>query len=150
MAIKTSTLSPRLVIKGAAQALEFYREVFGAELTDRFDDQDGGIVHAGLRIGESTFSITEQSERWGSRGPLSLGGSPVVLEVTCATDAVWAKAMAAGATEVFPLADHFYGARAGRFADPFGHLWIVTQAIEDVSDDEVRRRMAAWESENAG
>lgn len=142
-----STLSPRLVIKGADRAVDFYRDVFGAQVDERHRAKDGSIVHCGLRIGDSTFSVTEESLEWQNPGPAALGGSPVILSLECEVDVVWPRAIAAGATVIFPLADQFYGARGGRIADPFGHLWILTQQIEDVSDEEVMRRMAAWEAE---
>lgn len=126
MSTSASTLSPRLVIADAARAIDFYREAFGAELYERFDNADGTVVHAGLRIGESTFSVTEQDLTWRSPGPAALGGSPVILSLTCDADLVWARAVALGAVVVFPLKDHDYGFYEGRLTDPFGHVWIIS------------------------
>jgi PhnB protein len=127
-------------VSDAAEAIAFYESVFDAEQQSRFTDADGRIVHCELQVGHHIFAVTSASEY--NRSPDELGGSPVILAVdTPEPDSVEAEAVARGAEVVFPVEDRNYGRREGRFEDPFGHLWIVGTAIEDLEDEEIRRRL---------
>jgi len=140
------TLTAALAIEGAAQAIDFYERVFEATVLGRMLGPDGQTVwHAELRIGDSRLMLSDAMPEMGARGPLALGGSPVTLHVYVEdADAVFQRAVDAGATVVQPLADAFWGDRYGRFRDPFGHEWGVATHIEDVSDEEMNRRAAAF------
>ncbi len=121
-------LAPRLVVRGAAEAIDFYAAALGAVEDERFTDDAGRIVHAVISIGGFAVAIKDEDET--DRAPGALGGTPVILTLSV-TDAVpLAEAMvAAGAAVVFPVADHGYGYLDGRLADPFGHLWILSQRL---------------------
>jgi PhnB protein len=124
-------LYPRLVVSDAARAIDFYVTAFGAlgaSETERHTSPDGTIVHAAVKLGDYTIAVKDEDRD--HPAPTSLGGSPVILalDVTDA-DAVGAAMEAAGATVVHPIQDWDYGARAGRLADPFGHLWMISQPL---------------------
>lgn len=139
----SNTVAPRLIVVGADRAIDFYQQVFGAKLVERYADGDGHVVHAALDFGQSVISIAEAREAWNNVAPTMLGGTPVILDlIVDDADAVGARLTEAGAETVFPIADQFYGHREGRFRDPFGHLWIITGIIEDLSAEEIERRMA--------
>lgn len=126
-------LTPRLIVIGADAALDFYKEVFDAELIERYTDDSGKVVHAAFSIGGALVSLTEETKKWHNVAPPSLDGSPVILNLVVAdADVVGEKLTSAGAEVVFPIADQPYGHREGRFRDPYGHLWIIT------SDDSKR------------
>ncbi|MBI5259741.1 MAG: VOC family protein [Burkholderiales bacterium] len=135
---------PYLTIKGASDAIAFYQRVFGAEQLVRLDAPDGSVLHAELRVGPSSFLLTEERPQMGALGPLTLGGSAssAVLYVPDA-DAVVARALAAGATATMPLADQFWGDRSGAIIDPFGHHWFISTHLEEPSEDELKRRLQA-------
>ena len=136
-----TTLTPYLVVDGAAQAIAFYTRAFGARETLRLAEPSGRIGHAQLTIGEALVMIADEHPEMNIRGPKALGGSPVTLHLRVAdVDAVAAQAVAAGAKVVFPVKDQFYGERSGRLEDPFGHLWILSTHVEDVSPAEMQRR----------
>ncbi|MCW5891256.1 MAG: VOC family protein [bacterium] len=138
------TVVPYLSVRDASRALAFYRDAFGAEETRRLVDPAGGVIHAEVRLGGAPVMLAEENAAWGNHSPASLGGTAVRLVLNVPdVDAVVARAVAAGATVVIPVADQFYGERAGRVADPFGHQWIVSTRIEDVSTDEMQRRATA-------
>lgn len=131
-AAQTNPLAmPCLVVRGAIEAIGFYEEAFGAvELPGRMTTPDGRIDHTEFVIGVSRFALAEEDSQWNT-SPATLGGSAVPISlVVDDADAVFAQALAAGADEVIPLADRNYGFRAGRIADPFGHLWIVSAPLE--------------------
>lgn len=132
-------LYPRLVVSDGAKAIEFYTSVFGAEETARFTDPEGKIVHAEISLGGSKVAIKDEGD--GDPSPVTIGGTPVImaLEVNDA-DAIGAAMVEAGATVVYPIQDWPFGERGGRLADPFGHLWMISQKIEDLTDDEIQRR----------
>jgi PhnB protein len=141
-------LHPRLIVTSAERAIEFYQQAFGAEEIVRYTDPKiGRVVHAEISIDGLFLSLSDEDPASKNQAPPGLGGSPVILtlDVTDA-DAVGARMQRAGAKVVFPIADQFYGKREGRLVDPFGHVWIVSQQIEELSPDEIRRRIAAlWE-----
>lgn len=138
------TATPYLIISGAAQALEFYKKAFGATEIMRMPGPDGKIGHAEIRIGDSPIMLADESPAMGARSPQSLGGSPVTLHLYVEdVDATFAQAVAAGATVQRPVADQFYGDRAGGIVDPFGHSWYIATHKEDVSPEELKKRAAA-------
>jgi len=131
------TATPRMFVRGAANAIEFYQRAFGATELGRSADPSGKIVNAEIKIGDSIISLAEESPEWGNYSPESLGGATMILTLNVEdADAVWDRAISAGAKAVFPIKDQFYGYRQGRLADPFGHLWIISTQIEDVSPEE--------------
>ena len=139
------TVTPRMFVRGAAQAIEFYKQAFSATELERHADPSGKIVNADIRIGDSVISLAEESPEWGNHSPQSLGGATTIMTLNVEdADAVWNQAVSAGAKVIFPIQDQFYGYRQGRLEDPFGHLWIISTQIEDVSPEELNRRMEAW------
>jgi PhnB protein len=138
------TATPYLIIKGAAKALEFYEKAFGAKETMRMSQADGRIGHAEIKIGDSPIMLSDEFPEMGARSPQSLGGSPVsILLYVADVDAIFAQAVAAGATVQRPVADQFYGDRTGGVTDPFGHVWYIATHKEDVSPDDLKKRAAA-------
>lgn len=137
-------VTPYLVVRGAAQAIEFYQGAFGAQERMRMTGPDGKIGHAELQIGDSLVMLAEEHPDWGALGPASIGGTPVSLLLYVQdVDAVFARALAAGAKELRPVQDQFYGDRSGFLEDPFGHRWSIASHIEDVSREEMERRFRA-------
>jgi PhnB protein len=137
------TATPQLRIRGAAAAIDFYTRAFGARELMRFE-AGGRIAHAELQIGESMFFIGEEALDYGFPSPEELGGSPVAMQLLVDdADAAVERAVAAGARIVTPVADQFYGDRSGRVADPFGYTWTMAQRVEEISVEEMHRRMAA-------
>lgn len=136
------TITPYLHVKGAAEALAFYREAFGAEELVRMDGPNGTVMHAEMQLGDSKFMLSDEMEDWGNTSPTTLGGSSLSLMVYVEdSDAAFARAIEAGAKEVMPPTDHFYGDRSGVVEDPFGHRWNLSTHVEDVSPQEMDRRM---------
>ena len=137
--------TPDLCVPDAAKAIEFYERAFGAVETNRWTDARGKIGHAEFKIGDTLFFIADapfpESE---VKTPEELSGSSVVLGLNVPNaDEVFERAVALGSKVIFPLADQFYGYRSGRVQDPFGHLWIISTKIEDVSQKEMGKRMGA-------
>jgi PhnB protein len=144
------TATPCLVLRDPGGAIDFYTRAFGATELMRFADPSGQIVHAEIQVGDSRIAIAPEAAEWGNLSPQSLGGSAVPIQLYVEdVDAFAERAVSAGATVLIPVADQFYGDRAGRLADPFGHIWIVGTHQEDVSVDEMRRRAEAWMHEPA-
>jgi PhnB protein len=138
------TLTPRLVVRDGAAAIDFYAKAFGAEeIGERFSGPDGALIHTELRIGDSVVMITQDTGNGApARSPEALGGAVTAIMATYweDVDAAWARALGAGAEVLFPLADQFYGERGGRLRDPFGHQWMLSKRIEIVSHEEIVRR----------
>ena len=142
------TLTPYLIVKGAAAALDFYKEAFGAVEEMRLTDPAGRIGHAEIMIGDSHLMLADEHPEFGALGPATLGGSPVTLHLEVDdADAAADRAVAAGATLLRPVADQFHGNRSGMVADPFGHKWFLSAEIEAVSAEEMQRR---YDKLNAG
>jgi len=138
------SVTPYLTISGAAQAIEFYKKAFGATELMRMPAPRGKIGHAELKIGNSVIMLADESPEAGNRSPQSLGGTPVsILIYVEDVDAVFKRAVAAGAKVVREVADQFYGDRSGGITDPFGHGWYIHTHIEDVSPQEIEKRLAA-------
>lgn len=136
--------TPCLAVRDAARAIEFYARAFGAETTLRLDQPDGRVGHAELQIGGARFALADEFPEVGHVGPQTLGGTTVSLAVYVAdVDALVDRAVAAGATLARPIKDEFYGDRTAHLVDPFGHRWNFNMRIEEVSPEEMKRRMAA-------
>ncbi len=145
MTVKGKKVGIYLCAKGAADAIDFYKKAFGATETGaRIRDPQNRIGHAEFMIGDSLIMIADEHPEMGFLSPQSLGGSPVHLMVHVDdASAVFAQALAAGATSQRTLADQFYGERSGQLQDPFGFVWTVSQHIEDVSHAEMEKRAKA-------
>jgi len=138
------TLTPYLIVDGAARALGWYAEAFGARERMRLAAPGGTIGHAEIEIGDSCFMLADEHPDIGAKGPGAFGGSPISLHLYVPdVDATIARAVAAGATVKSAVEDKFYGDRLGSLVDPFGHVWHVATHIEDVTEAEIGRRMAA-------
>ena len=138
------SVTPYLIVAGAAAAIAFYQHVFGAKVRLRLDGPNGKIGHAEVAIGDSLIMLADEHPEMGALAPSTIGGTPVGLHVYVEdVDGVAAKAVAAGATLKRPVENQFYGDRLGSIVDPFGHLWHISTHIEDVSPEEIGRRAAA-------
>jgi len=139
------TVTPYLIIKGAAQAIDYYKKVFGATVTVRMDRPDGQVAHAELKIGDSIIMLADENPQMAMPGHGSaekIGGSPVSLYVYLPdVDRVVEKAAAEGGKVLRPVQDQFYGDRSGFLRDPFGHFWGIATHVEDVSPEEMKERM---------
>jgi PhnB protein len=140
------TITPHLVVKGASEAIEFYKRAFGAEELCRmpFPEPDGRVKlgHAELQIGDSRLFLADEFPEQGSTGPYGLSPVTIHLYVTDA-DATFGRAVEAGATVSMPLADMFWGDRYGKLVDPFGHHWSIATHLEDPTPEQMKERMAA-------
>ena len=131
-----------LAVDGAADAIEFYCAVFGARERMRIPAPGDKIGHAELEIGDSLIMVADEYPEMGFVGPRALGGTPVTLSVYVTdADAAFAAAVARGAKPLRPVEDHFYGDRSGQFEDPWGHRWGVATHVEEVSQEELDRRV---------
>jgi PhnB protein len=138
------TVTPYLIVGDAAKAIEFYKQAFGATELFRMEAPGGKIGHAEIKIGNSPIMLADEMPEMGYMSPQSLGGTPVSIMIYVEdVDTVAGQAVAAGAQVLKPVADQFYGDRSGSFADPFGHQWHVATHIEDVSPEEMSKRVAA-------
>ena len=136
------TVTPYLIIQGAAKAIEFYKQAFGATELMRLDAPGGTIGHAEIKIGDSIIMLADEHPEMGFRGPPALGGTPVCLMLYVEdSDAMFAQAIAAGGTLQKPLQDQFYGDRSGQLVDPFGHVWTIATHKEDLTPTEISARL---------
>ncbi len=134
------SLTPYLIVKGAAKALDFYAKAFGARELFRMPQPDGRIGHAEMQIGNSRFMLADEFPERGIRAPS--GTPPVSLMIYCEdVDSMWKRAIAAGGKQDRPLTNQFYGDRSATLIDPFGHHWTIATHVEDVSPQEMERRM---------
>lgn len=144
-----ASVTPSLVVTPCAEAIDWYVEVLGAvEDGPRMTGPDGLVGHAEIRIGDSVIMLADEWPDGPTSSPRTLGGSTAALFLY-ADDikTVWDRAIAAGAEEIYPLELQFYGDLSGRICDPFGHTWGLGQHMEDVSEDEMEQRMAAFYEE---
>jgi PhnB protein len=140
------SVTPSLTVSPCAEAIEFYEKAFGAEeIEPRMTGPDGAVAHAEIRIGDSVIMLGDEWPDGPTQSPKTLDGSSAALFIyTDDVDALWSRAIAAGCEEVFPLEMQFYGDKGGRVRDPYGHTWGLAQHIEDVSPEEMERRMAQF------
>jgi PhnB protein len=137
-------ITPHIVVQGAARAVAFYRDAFGAEELSRIPTPDGRLMSVQLRIGDAVLHIADEFPEMGVLSPASIGGTPVVLSLEVPdADAAFAQAVAAGAEVRQPLQDAFWGDRHGQVEDPFGHRWNISHHLRDVPHDEVVAAAAA-------
>jgi PhnB protein len=138
------SITPYLIIDGASQAIEFYERAFDATERMRMAGPEGKVGHAEIEVGDSVIMLADEHPEMGFRGPRALGGTPVsILLYVEDVDARVAKAVNEGAKILRPVQDQFYGDRSGTIEDPFGHVWTIATHIEDVSEAEIKRRLAA-------
>jgi PhnB protein len=134
------TVSPHLVCAGAADAIEFYKNAFGAQELCRMPMPDGRIMHAAIRIGDSMIMLVDEMPDWGSLGPNARGGSPVTIHLQVEdSNALFERAVKAGATVKLPIDDMFWGDRYGIVTDPFGHNWSIATHVRDVTPEEMMK-----------
>jgi len=146
------TVVPRLVFDDSRAAMDFYVKAFGAEVVyEPFCDPAGRVVHAEVRIGDSVVFLGDEGEDGNGVAPGSVGGRVTTLLALNIpdVDTLWARAVDAGCEVIYPLATQFYGDRGGRVRDPFGHQWLLSTHVEDVSHEELDRRMHEWAEQNA-
>jgi len=135
------SLTPYIAVKGAANAIAFYKRVFGAKEEFRLEDQDKRIGHAEISIGDGRLMLSDEYPDFGALAPPSIGGTPVKLHLYVEdVDATMKKAESAGATVLRPAQDQFHGDRSGMIADPFGHQWFLATRKENVSPQEMQKR----------
>ncbi len=136
-------VTPYLNVAGATDAIDFYCKVLGASERMRMGGPDGKVGHAELDLGGSVIMLADESQEVGNQSPVTLGGTPVSLMVYVEdVDSTYGAALAAGATEIQAVEDKFYGDRSGMFKDPWGHEWTIASHVEDVSEEDMERRMA--------
>ena len=138
------SLTPYLIVDGAAEAIEYYKKAFGAVELFRMAHGDK-IGHAEMKIGDSPFMLADEAPEMGYRSPKAHGGTPVSLMIYVEdVDTIYKQAIDGGAKELKALQDQFYGDRSGTLADPFGHVWTVATHKEDVTPEEMEKRLAAF------
>ena len=136
------SVTPHLICAGAADAIEFYKKAFGAVDLGRLPGPKGRLMHAAIRIGDSTVMLVDEMPEWGAFGPKSLKGSPVTIHLYVQdVDASVARAVAAGAKITMPLDDMFWGDRYCKVEDPFGHHWSIATHVREVSTEEMQQAM---------
>jgi uncharacterized glyoxalase superfamily protein PhnB len=141
-------VTPSLTLDNAAQAIDWYKKALGAEETTRAVGPDGKIMHAEIRIGDSTIMLGDEMPEHGGKGPKSYGGTPVSFFVYGENvDAAWKRAVNAGAKPIQPLEDQFWGDRTGCLEDPFGHHWWLAQHIKDLTPEELEKAAESFFSQ---
>lgn len=146
------TITPALVCKDAAKAMEFYKNAFGAEQLEGvcYGPDGKTIMHAEMKIGDSIFMLSDEFPDMGCHGPAKLGGTPVSLYVYVNdVDAVYAQAVKAGATVTMPVSDMFWGDRFGAVVDPCGHKWSIATHTKDLTPEEIKKGQEVWQKEMA-
>jgi len=132
------SVTPYLIIKGATEAIDFYKKAFGATELFRMPAPEGKIGHAEIKIGDSPIMLADESPEMGYKSPQSLGGSPISIMIYVAdVDTVFKQAIAAGGKEQRPVKDQFYGDRSGTLEDPFGHAWSIATHKQDLTSDQI-------------
>ena len=137
------TLNPHIVCADCAAAMEFYKAAFGATEEMRMPGPEGKMMHAAMRFGDSMLMLMDEFPEWGAKGPKLIGGTPVTIHmIVDDVDAVFARAIDAGAKVVMPVADQFWGDRYGILEDPWGHSWsIATPGERQLSPEEIAENM---------
>ena len=137
------SVTPYLIINGAGDAIEFYKKAFGATELFRME-HEGKVGHAEIKIGNSPIMLADEYPQMGYRSPKTIGGTPVSLMIYVEdADTTFNQAIKSGGVQLKPLQDQFYGDRSGTLTDPFGHVWTVATHKEDVTPEEIDKRMAA-------
>lgn len=137
------SVTPYLIIKGASRAIDFYKNAFGATEIMRFPGPNNTIAHAEIKIGDSMIMLADEGLAQ-YKSPDAYGGTPVSLMIYVPdVDKTFKQAIANGAKETRAVQDQFYGDRSGNLTDPFGHVWTIATHVEDVSMDEMKKRMEA-------
>jgi PhnB protein len=132
------TLTPHLIVRNAAQAIEFYEKAFGAQLLGKMLTPDGKVMHAALKVGDSMLMLNDEFPEWGALSPLSSGGSGVTLHMYLEdVDVAFQRAVSAGAVVKMPLMDQFWGDRYGIVTDPYGHQWSMATHVREMSPQEM-------------
>jgi len=140
-----NAVTPHLVCRDAPGAIEFYKQAFEARVMARLDSPQGGLMHACLRIGDSAVMLMEESSACQAVSPVTLKGTPVTLHLYVEdADAVFARALQAGATALMPPADMFWGDRYGVVVDPYGHQWAIATHVRDITPEAIREAAAAF------
>jgi uncharacterized glyoxalase superfamily protein PhnB len=136
-----NSVTPHIVVRDVAKALAFYKAAFGAESGAIHYMPDGKtVMHAEMRLGNSTVMMAEENPQWGSKSPLSLGGTPVTLHYYVKdVDACFSQATKVGATAAMPPADMFWGDRYAQVVDPFGHRWSIATHMKDLTPEEMAK-----------
>lgn len=138
------SVTPYLIVKGAAKAIDFYKNAYGAKEIMRFPGPNNTVMHAEIKIGDSVIMLADEHDNGPYRNPLAFGGTPVSLMIYVEdVDKVFNQAVSQGAKATRAVEDQFYGDRSGNVTDPFGHVWTIATHKEDVSSAEMERRMAA-------
>jgi len=138
------SVTPYMIVKGAAKAIDFYKNAFGATELMRFPGPNNTVMHAEIKIGDSVVMLADEHESGPYRSPIAVGGTPVSLMVYVEdVDTVFNQAVSLGAKSTREVEEQFYGDRSGNLTDPFGHVWTIATHKEDVSSEEMERRMAA-------
>jgi PhnB protein len=139
------TVTPYLTVRGAAAAMGFYTRAFGARETLRLTGANGSIMHAEMHIGDSPIMLAEESAAWDAFSPQHFNGTPVTICLYLAdVDALFQQAVTAGASVKRPLTDQFYGDRTAHLLDPYGHSWHLATHKEDLTQEQMQRRMGEW------
>jgi uncharacterized glyoxalase superfamily protein PhnB len=134
------SVTPSLVIKEASKAIDWYTKALGAQELYRVPSPDGRLLHAEIKIGDSIIMMTDEMPEMGGKGPQALGGTPVSLMIYCEDcDALFNRAVGAGASVRAPLEDAFWGDRWGMVVDPFGHVWAIATRKKNLSVEEMKR-----------
>jgi PhnB protein len=145
------TITPHLVCAGAADAMEFYKKALGAVEIGRMPGPGGKIMHAEMRIGDSRFMLADEFPDYGSNGPLTLKGTPVVIHLYVKdADATFAQMVDAGARPTMQMADMFWGDRYGQVDDPFGHRWSIATHTRDVTPQQMQEDMMKMMQQSEG
>ncbi|MGH7163711.1 MAG: VOC family protein [Planctomycetota bacterium] len=145
------TATPYLIVKGAARAIDFYKQAFGAEEIMKIGGPGGTVAHAEIKIGDSRIMLSDEHPEMGYKGPQAYGGSPASLHLYVENvDRAFPRAIAAGAKEKTAVQDWFYGDRSGTVTDPFGHVWTLSTHKEDVPPAEIERRAANFMTGQSG
>ncbi len=139
------SVTPYLIVDGAAEAIDFYTKVFGACESMRLEMGDS-LAHAEIQIGDSIVMLADENREMNFLSPKSIGGTPVSICLYMEdVDTVFQRAIDAGSTQLRPVVDQFYGDRSGTFQDPFGHVWTVATHIEDLTEEELAERMKSMD-----
>ena len=144
------TITPSIIVRGAAEAIDFYKRAFGAEEVTRMNGPDGKVMHAEIKIGDSRIMLGDENIEWGTRSPLSTNGTSGSLHLYVPdADAAFDRALEAGAKVRYPLENAFWGDRYGKVTDPFGHEWGIATHVKDMSDEDTQKAAEAWMAQAA-